>query len=98
MDLTFDDTYGYLLVSFSYKKEDRAIFEKIFRCSNNNIWQKANHKWSIIDFDCVLIKVDWLAACIAVKVVGNEESTTHSLPIRSKKTSKYVATTLLSKR
>jgi hypothetical protein len=51
------------------------VFKTFFRCSNNYIWQKANHKWRIIDFNCVLIKVDWLAACIALplKVVGNEE-------------------------
>ncbi len=28
-----------------------------------------NHKWSII-INCTLIKVDWLSACIALRVVG----------------------------
>ncbi len=33
----------------------------------------ANHKWSIIVY--LLIKVDWLAACIALRVIGAEKPT-----------------------
>ncbi len=38
----------------------------------------ANHKRSII-VQCALIKVDWLAACIALRVVGAARSTLFAL-------------------